>query len=29
MVAIGSKVRANTFAVQQDRTVFIAQPTGR
>jgi hypothetical protein len=29
MVAIGSKARANTFAVQQDSTVFIAQPPGR
>jgi hypothetical protein len=28
MAAIGSKARANTFAVQQDRTVFIAQPLG-
>ena len=29
MVAIGSKACANTFAVQQDRTVVIAQPFGR
>jgi hypothetical protein len=29
MAAIGSKACANTLAVQQDRTVFIAQPPER
>jgi len=28
MGAIGSTACANSFAVQQDRTVFIAQPPG-